>query len=255
MVPAVAYNLSIQVHKKLMEDVLNNAVIKIVDLDKVYSIGRKQSVIYKDVNLEAYAGQVTLIMGASGSGKSSLLRQIALLDKVTKGGIAYYGREVARLGVKAKAKVRAKELGFIFQSFALITEFSVLENCCLPLLMNGASKTEANKQALAMIRKFIPDIDANNKPDELSGGEQQRVAIIRALIHKPSIVIADEPTGNLDDSNAVFIKEELIRIAKELGSAVIIVSHDNDFVELADVYYQLQSSDEQGVKSKLIRVK
>lgn len=230
-------------------------VIKLTGLEKSYVTKNKNTVIYKDVCLEAKAGEITLIMGASGSGKTTLLRQIALLDTVSKGDIQYYGKSVSTLGSRAKAKVRAKELGFIFQSFALISEFSVLENCALPLLMNGYNKVQAREKASAFIQTFIADIDSNTKPDELSGGEQQRVAIIRALIHEPGIIIADEPTGNLDEANAQFIKNELKRMAKDLNSAVIVVSHDTSFIDYADAFYTLEKSDNNDTKSNLIRYK
>jgi ABC-type lipoprotein export system ATPase subunit len=230
-------------------------VIKLTGLEKSYVTRNQKRVIYQDVCLDAKAGEITLIMGASGSGKTSLLRQIALLDSVTKGDVQYYGESVAVLGSRAKAKVRAKSLGFIFQSFALISEFSVLENCVLPLLMNGYNKVEAREKALAFIQTFIADIDSNTRPDELSGGEQQRVAIIRALIHEPGIIIADEPTGNLDDTNAQFIKDELKRMAKVLNSAVIVVSHDTSFIDYADAFYALEKGDNTDAKSSLIRYK
>ena len=232
----------------------NKPVIKVTGLSKTYSIRGKSTTIYSQVDFEAKAGEVTLIMGPSGSGKSSLLRQIALLDD-GEGDIQYAGQSVNHLSVRKKANIRAKELGFIFQSFALIEEFSVLENCALPLLMNGESKTQANTQAKVYLEKFIPGMVHDKKPNELSGGEQQRVAIIRALIHGPRIVIADEPTGNLDEENSQLIKSELNRIAKEMGSAVIIVSHDTRFVEQADVFYQLVQNKKHASKSTLIRCK
>lgn len=237
-------------HKKA-----NVVAIKVTNLDKNYFIDGKLTSIYKNLALEAKAGEVTLIMGASGSGKSSLLRQIALLDSIPKGEIFYGHQSVATLGKAKKAKIRAKHLGFIFQSFALIPEFSVLENCALPLLMNGNKRSEANHKAKDYINRFMNDIDPDKKPNELSGGEQQRVAIIRALIHEPSVVIADEPTGNLDEANAGFIKSELKRIAKSLGSAVIIVSHDKSFIESADAYYQLDACPDGSSKSLLTRYK
>lgn len=240
---------------KLMPGMEKKTAIKVEGLEKTYRIQGKDVCIYKDIDIEAKAGEVTLIMGPSGSGKSSLLRQIALLDFVKQGEIYYNGKAVAKLKNSVKAKIRAKELGFIFQSFALISEFSVLENCSLPLLMNGYSKIEAREKALEFIHLFMAGIDPSKTPNELSGGEQQRVAIVRALIHQPNIIIADEPTGNLDDSNTLFIKNELGRIAKELGTAVIIVSHDKRFVEHADAFYQLEASSNGYSKSHLTRYK
>jgi len=231
----------------------NKPVIKVAGLSKSYSISGKHTTIYQQVAFEANAGEVTLIMGPSGSGKSSLLRQIALLDNGKEGDIYYRNTLVSKLNTRAKAKVRAKELGFIFQSFALISEFSVLENCALPLLMNGYSQAQAREKAQRFIHKFIEDMDMHKKPNELSGGEQQRVAIIRALVHEPSIIIADEPTGNLDELNANFIKTELRRMATDLGSAVVIVSHDASFIKQADAFYQLIQNESTDSKSCLVR--
>jgi lipoprotein-releasing system ATP-binding protein len=229
--------------------------IEVEGLMKSYRTRGDERIIYENVNFAAQPGELTLIMGESGSGKSTLLRQIALLDPVTKGDIYYFGTNVAGKSISEKAKIRAKQLGFIFQSYALIEEFSVLENCALPLLMNGYNKSAAMAKARDYIQNFICDISADKQPNELSGGEQQRVAVIRALIHQPGIVIADEPTGNLDEKNAEIIKQELVRIAKQLGSAVIIVSHDESFIDCSDAFYQLVASSAPRVKSQLVRIK
>lgn len=229
--------------------------IEVEGLMKSYRTRGAEHIIYENVYFAAQPGEVTLIMGESGSGKSTLLRQIALLDPVSRGNIYYFGENVAGKNMSAKAKIRAKQLGFIFQSYALIREFSVLENCALPLLMNGFSKSAAETKARDYIQNFICDISPDKQPDELSGGEQQRVAIIRALIHQPGIVIADEPTGNLDAKNAEIIKQELVRIAGQLGSAVIIVSHDESFIERSDAFYRLESRIQSRVKSQLVRLK
>ena len=251
---AILASMPLGINFDMFKDAENTA-IKVTNLDRYYRIDGKSAAIYKGLALEAKAGEVTLIMGASGSGKSSLLRQIALLDTIPKGDVFYSGQSVADLSNAKKAKIRAEKLGFIFQSFALIPEFSVLENCALPLLMNGYGRASAEDKAKDFIKRFMNDIDPDKKPNELSGGEQQRVAIIRALIHEPNVVIADEPTGNLDEDNAEFIKSELKRIAKRLGSAVIIVSHDKSFIETADVYYQLDACPDGSSKSLLIRYK
>jgi len=229
--------------------------IELQGLSQSYRTRGETRVIYDNVNFTAKSGEVTLIMGTSGSGKTTLLRQIALLDRTSQGEIYYFGESVAHKNLAKKAKIRSKQLGFIFQSYALIEEFSVLENCALPLLMNGYKKTAAMAKAREYIHNFIADIAVNKQPNELSGGEQQRVAVIRALIHQPGIIIADEPTGNLDSHNANLIKKELVRIAKQLGSAVIIVSHDDSFIECSDAFYRLEPCVDPQVKSQLVKVK
>ena len=229
--------------------------IELQGLSQSYRTRGETRVIYDNVNFTAKSGEVTLIMGSSGSGKTTLLRQIALLDRNSQGEIYYFGESVAHKNLAKKAKIRSKQLGFIFQSYALIEEFSVLENCALPLLMNGYKKTAAMAKAREYIHNFIADIAVNKQPNELSGGEQQRVAVIRALIHQPGIIIADEPTGNLDSHNANLIKKELVRIATQLGSAVIIVSHDDNFIECSDAFYRLEPCVDPQVKSQLVKVK
>ena len=232
------------------------AVITVSNISKVYSMsaGLKE-VIYRDACLEAIAGEVTLIMGESGSGKTSLLRQIALIDNKQVGTICYFDQQVQQLSIAKKAKLRAKHIGFIFQSFALIEEFSVVENCALPLIMNGTARRVALVEAAKKIEHYIPGLNVRKKPSQLSGGQQQRVAIIRALIHEPQVVIADEPTGNLDSANSKRVRDALLDMAHQQNSAVIIVSHDPRFIEIADRYYELQNSPVDGIKSVLMRVK
>ncbi|MGF1763198.1 ABC transporter ATP-binding protein [Aliivibrio kagoshimensis] len=232
------------------------AVIEISHISKEYSVGSGlKEVIYRDACLEAHSGEITLIMGESGSGKTSLLRQIALIDNKQVGTICYFNQQVQQLSTAKKAKLRAKHIGFIFQSFALIEEFSVVENCALPLIMNGTSRRHALLQAANKIEHYIPGLNVEKKPTQLSGGQQQRVAIIRALIHEPQVVIADEPTGNLDSANSKRVRDALLEMAHQQNSAVIIVSHDPSFIDIADRYYELQDSSVDGVKSTLMRIK
>lgn len=231
-----------------------NALIA-TNINRVYLSGnKKKEVIYSNLSFEAKMGEVTLISGVSGSGKSSLMKQLALIDSSEGGNISLFGERVDNYSNSKKAKLRARYIGFIFQSFALIQELSVLENCSLPLIFNGMSKKEANKKAVMKLSEFLPSTDVNKKPNELSGGQQQRVAIIRAIIHNPGIIIADEPTGNLDIKNTEKIKAELESMAKHLKCAVIIVSHDLSFSSIATRQYKFIPCEKTLAISKLIRV-
>lgn len=231
------------------------AVLEVEGISRSYPTSDKsKEVIYSEVSFKAHRGEVTLISGESGSGKSTLLKQLALIDETTTGYISLFQNQVQRLSNARKARLRAAHIGFIFQSFALIEEFSILENCALPLIMNGMKRYKARELAAQQLNKFLPDLNAEKKPNELSGGQQQRVAIIRAIIHKPEIIIADEPTGNLDKQNALKVKAALREMARDLGSAVIIVSHDLTFSEIADHHYELSGSLSNNVKSQLKKV-
>lgn len=230
-------------------------VLKVNNISRCYQASDNSTeLIYSEACLQAAKGEVTLISGASGSGKSTLLKQLALIDKSPTGSIQLFEKCTNALSSSQRAKLRAKHIGFIFQSFALIEEFSILENCALPLIMNGVARQRALLLAKQQLAKFLPDLDPHKKPCELSGGQQQRVAIIRAIIHEPDIIIADEPTGNLDQGNAEKIKATLKEMASELASAVIIVSHDLSFSEIADHHYQLIPLTESQAKSALRQV-
>lgn len=231
------------------------AVLEVVDISRSYPASDKSiEMIYSKVSFKACQGEVTLISGESGSGKSTLLKQLALIDEARTGSVSLFQNQVQNLSSAHKARLRAAHIGFIFQSFALIEEFSILENCALPLIMNGMKRSKARKIAAQQLHKFLPDLNVEKRPNELSGGQQQRVAIIRAIIHKPEIIIADEPTGNLDNQNALKIKTALREMARELGSAVIIVSHDLTFSEIADHHYELCASINGSAKSELRKV-
>lgn len=231
------------------------AVLEVIDLSRQYpSSGQYDEVVYCDVSFKAKQGELTLISGESGSGKSTLLRQLALIDPSSTGRISLFDKQVNHLSTSKKAKLRAAHVGFIFQSFALIEEFSILENCALPLIMNGVSRKKAHALAKRQLGEFLPDIDPCKKPNELSGGQQQRVAMIRAIIHRPEIIIADEPTGNLDRRNAERIKTALKHMADELNSAVIVVSHDPTFSDIATHQYQLVPSTTHRAVSQLEKV-
>ena len=229
--------------------------LDVTGISRTYTTSNKKiETVYSDLSLSANEGVVTLISGESGSGKSSLLRQLALIDASSNGQIRLFGKTTQHLKNSEKSKLRAKHIGFIFQSFALIDEFTIEENCALPLIMNGKSRRFALAAAKNRLHDLIPGIDVNKKPKELSGGQQQRVAIARAIIHSPGIIIADEPTGNLDGDNAQNIRKALRKMAVELGCAVIIVSHDTKFINIANTHYKFIKNNSEMSTSQLIRV-
>lgn len=209
-------------------------------------------VVFKDLDFEAEAKKMTVVMGASGSGKSTLLNMLALIDPVKQGELFYFGEPVHQLSEKQRARKRAENIGFIFQQFSLIDEFSIKDNVALPLVLNGVGWKEARRQADELLASLICDLNTSKRPCELSGGQQQRVAIARALIHKPKILIADEPTGNLDDINAKKVRELLRELVIEHDIVGIVVTHDERFAECSDQLFQFENSKNKEYRSELI---
>lgn len=230
-------------------------MIKASQIEKKYLNHLKvYETIFRGLDFEAKAGEVTVIMGPSGSGKTTLLNILATIDQVEQGSLLLDGTDITALNEHKRAKIRAAKVGFIFQSFALIPEFTVLENCTIPLVMNGMKKAQAQERALEMIDHFFgQEISPLKYPSELSGGQQQRVGIVRAIAHKPKIIIADEPTGNLDEKSALVVKKYLQELAHQEGLCVIVVTHDADYQKYADTIYRFKPETMDSVKSKLVR--
>ncbi|MCF6342471.1 MAG: ABC transporter ATP-binding protein [Bacteroidales bacterium] len=173
-------------------------------------------------------------MGASGSGKSTLLQILGTIEKYEEGNVTIEGVDVAKLNDKALSKFRNQKIGFVFQFHHLLPEFTALENVCIPALIAGQSKTTAVKLASQLLEMMGIAERATHKPSELSGGEQQRVAIARALINKPAVILADEPSGNLDSKSSASLHELFFRLRKELGQTFIIVTHNQKLAAMAD---------------------
>ena len=213
-------------------------------------------IVFKDLNFQAQKGKFTIIQGKSGSGKTTLLNMISTIDELNKEAkLIINNEEIHKLNEHKRAKFRAKNIGFIFQSFALIPEFNIVENCIIPLTMSKINKQEAIKKAKEIIKMLIPDSDETfykKYPNELSGGQQQRIAIARALIHNPQIIIADEPTANLDEESGKIVKNFLKELSQE-GRCVIVVTHEKDYENYADVIYKFEKDTK--AKSKLIKQK
>lgn len=196
------------------------------NLYKTYKEGKMVTEVLKNVSFDIYPQSLLAIIGSSGSGKSTLLHLLGGLDKPTSGEIIFKSQQLNRLSEQEKAHLRNQEIGFVYQFHHLLPDFTALENVAMPLLIAGTSPSEAKKRAMAMLESVNLVKRANHRPAELSGGERQRVAIGRALINNPALVMADEPTGNLDKSTADAIFDLLIKLNREHGTAFLVVTHD-----------------------------
>lgn len=208
-------------------------LLTVNNLSKVYDLGPEKIEALKDVSLKIEKGEFVSIIGKSGSGKSTLMHILGLLDTPTSGEIILNGQNTKGLKEKQLAKIRNKEIGFVFQSFNLLQRTSALDNVLLPLKYSPVPKRDWDKKALEMLKLLGLENRIHNKSNELSGGQKQRVAIARALINDPSIILADEPTGNLDSKTG----DEIIKIftdLHELGKTVILVTHNSEIADLAD---------------------
>ena len=208
-------------------------IIEIKKLRKVYGDG-VELVALDDVDLTIEEGEVLSIVGPSGSGKSTLLNMIGLLDTPSGGEIWLKGQNITTASSEERARLRNKELGFIFQYHHLLPEFSAVENVMMPLLIAGMDKKEARHRAITLLEEVGLGDRLNNKPTQLSGGQNQRVAVARALAGHPSIVIGDEPTGNLDTKSSDMIYELLRKLNRQMNQTFILVTHDMDMAEKTD---------------------
>lgn len=190
--------------------------------------------VVNDVSLSIAKGELVSITGASGAGKSTLLHLMGALDIPDAGKVLIEGIDLFSLSSRQQAKFRNEKIGFVFQFHHLLPEFSALENVAMPLWIAGKEKSEGLKEAAKMLEIVGLSSRENNKPGALSGGEQQRVAIARALINKPSIVMADEPTGNLDSANADAIHQLFVRLRRDLSQTFVLVTHNKDLAALTD---------------------
>ncbi len=207
---------------------MSDLLIRCTDINKSYQDGKNKTQVLNGVNLSLKQGELLAIVGSSGSGKSTLLHILGTLDLATTGKTEILGKDVARLNRKQQANFRNEHLGFIYQFHHLLMEFTALENVAMPLLIGGKSAAQANQKAELMLEKVGLSHRLTHKPSELSGGERQRVAIARALVGEPALVLADEPTGNLDKQNAHKIFDLLNELNKNLKTSFVVVTHDLD---------------------------
>ena len=207
------------------------ALLKAIKLNKTVQVGDQSLYIIKDVDIHVNAGEFVVIMGKSGSGKSTLLGLLAALDYPDSGSVELAGQILSSLDEDALAVIRQRDMGFVFQSFHLLPTLTVAENIAFPLDI-------ARRPNKARVNELIEAVDLshrrNSLPNQLSGGEQQRTAVARALVSQPKIVFADEPTGNLDEQNANQVMQLLLDLRQQVGSALVVVTHDAALAEMAD---------------------
>jgi len=208
-------------------------IIQIKNLTKIFGDGVEIKAL-DSVNLNIEHGEFLAIVGPSGSGKSTLLNQIGILDSPTSGTILLDGIDVTKMSDKQRSITRNKQLGFIFQYHHLLPDFNALENVMMPLLINGVKRSEARKTASKMLEEVGLGDRMKHRPNQLSGGQNQRVAIARALVNRPSVVIGDEPTGNLDSKASDNIYELLRRLNREHNQTFILVTHDERMAAKTD---------------------
>lgn len=196
--------------------------------------------VLKDVCLEVEKGEFVTIMGASGAGKTTLLQIIGSLDNLDSGSVVINGTNIFSLKKNELASFRNLHLGFVFQFHQLLPEFSALENIILPALIAGKSKAEAEAEATELLRYLNLSDRASHKPNELSGGEKQRVAVARALINKPDVILADEPSGSLDSKNKEDLHSLFLSLKKEFGQTLVVVTHDSELAKISDRIIKMQ---------------
>ena len=215
------------------------ALIEIKDVYKIYNPGENEVRALDGVSLEINEGEFVAIIGQSGSGKSTLMNTLGLLDRPTSGEYFLSGRDVATLTDDEQSEIRNKQIGFIFQGFNLIPSLTAIDNVELPLVYRGMKKEERNRLSLEALERVGLGKRLHHRPSQMSGGQQQRVAIARAVAAKPPVILADEPTGNLDSSSG----REVMRILHELsdeGRTIILITHDNEIAEEANRIIRIQ---------------
>jgi putative ABC transport system ATP-binding protein len=210
---------------------MNKPIIQLKNVWKTYTIGKVSLDVLKGVNLEIYKGEFVSIVGPSGSGKSTMMNQVGILDTPTSGKILVDGHDIAKFEESDLAQLRGRKIGFIFQQFNLIPTLTALENVTLPTIFQNIPQNQRIKRAMDLLNLVGLGDRVHHKPSELSGGQQQRVAIARALVNNPDIILADEPTGNLDSKAGEQVMDMLSDLHKKQKKTIILVTHDLHLVD------------------------
>lgn len=208
-------------------------MLKAVNLVKKYQSGTDELYALNDVSLEVKEGEFVAITGKSGSGKSTLLYQLGLLDHATSGQVYLNNRNVSSASEGERTRIRLKEMGYVFQDYAILPSLTALENVVLPLLQQGLSSAKANQLARSALERLGLGARLGNLPSQLSGGEQQRVSIARAIGHDPEIIFADEPTANLDSATSQLVLDAFLELHRE-GQTIVMVTHEPEYARLAN---------------------
>lgn len=217
-----------------------NNLLQCHNVCKTYQEGELQTQVLKGVSFNIQAGELVSIIGTSGSGKSTLLHILGALDDASQGSVSFLGQDLSALSSNKQAKIRNQHLGFVYQFHHLLADFTALENVAMPLLIGGQKTSIAKQVAKALLEKVGLGHRLSHRPSELSGGERQRVAIARALVNQPDLVLADEPTGNLDHKTALSIYDLMRQMNQEFGTAFLVVTHDSELAEKMDRKMHMQ---------------
>ena len=217
-----------------------DSLIRLEDVWKIYQLDKVELTALKGVSLDIDQGAFVTIMGPSGSGKSTLLNMIGCLDIPTRGKVYLKKRDIAKLSENELAQLRGKTIGFIFQEFNLLSHLTALENVMLPMIFQGISEEKRKEKAKQLLESVNLGQRINHRPSEMSGGEQQRIAIARSLVNDPEILIADEPTGNLDSSTGKTVMEILTRLHKEQKKTIVVVTHDPNIAHYSQNVIHIQ---------------
>lgn len=219
------------------------ALIKVKDLRKVYHVDKERVVALNRINLEINKGEICCILGTSGSGKSTFLNILAGLEKPSLGSVHINGVDICQLNEKELAVFRQKNIGFVFQSYNLMTTLTAIENVAMPLMFRGMSKKKRDHYAIEMLKAVQLKSRMGHTPSQMSGGQQQRVGIARAFVARPSIIYADEPTGNLDSKTTREVMGIMIKMARRYHETLVIVTHDTEIAKYADRIIHLLDGD------------
>jgi putative ABC transport system ATP-binding protein len=228
-----------------------DSIIHLEDVRKSYFLGKQELPVLKGININILKNEYVALMGPSGSGKSTLMNILGCLDSLTSGRYILNGSDVSRMPDNDLAEVRNKEIGFVFQQFNLLPRLTAAENVALPLIYSGVGKKERTERAMDVLTKVKLDDRSHHKPNELSGGQCQRVAIARALINNPSIILADEPTGNLDSKTSIEIMD-IFGSIQASGNTVVLVTHEEDIANYAHRVIRLRDGVIESDKKKAI---